>query len=291
MKKLIIFLIICFELNSQIKIISENILDLPTDKSWSRPKYSFDGNTIFFTDENFNGIWKYILAEKSFSLITNDAGSGYQFKISDDNKFILYRKTTFRDKTRSQENIKLNLENYEKIIIESGTDLQIQNIIENQVVESKKINSKKYSKQIIEILGIEFGKIHLVKNGKTVIYDPITNGNYIWASLSPSKKYILFYETVRGTIIADLNGKIISELGRLDSPIWIDEDWILYMNEIDDGKNILSSDLKIISVKNKNTINLTNSKNIHELWPTINYNSKQISCSTLDGKIIIYKYE
>ena len=66
------------------------------------------------------------------------------------------------------------------------------------------------------------------------------------------KEFILAYETSIGTFIANKNGEVISKLGRKNSPLWLNNNWILFMDDKDDGEKLISSDLKIISFDGKN---------------------------------------
>ncbi|MCX8010068.1 MAG: hypothetical protein N3A61_02850, partial [Ignavibacteria bacterium] len=59
----------------------------------------------------------------------------------------------------------------------------------------------------------------------------------------------------------------------------------------DDGHRILSSDIKCISIDGKFEQNLTNTNEIHEMYPICSPNKNMIICSSLDGDIFIINYE
>ena len=87
----IIFITLILFLNSfaQVKIISQKIIPLPKTENWHKPIFSKNGNALYFTNDSFGGIWKYDLTKNKLNKISGDAGSGYQFSISEDEKIFL----------------------------------------------------------------------------------------------------------------------------------------------------------------------------------------------------------
>ncbi len=94
--------------------------------------------------------------------------------------------------------------------------------------------------------------LNLYQNGtKTVLTPHGSDVNYVWSSLSPNKKYILF-NTKRGTGICDLNGKEIVNLGQgLNAPVWFGNDYVVGMNDEHDGYHFTASSIVIASVDGK----------------------------------------
>lgn len=291
----IIFITLILFLNSfaQVKIISQKIIPLPKTENWHKPIFSKNGNALYFTNDSFGGIWKYDLTKNKLNKISGDAGSGYQFSISEDEKNISYRTTNNIGNERIQKIISIDLNNLKKNTKAQSNDLTTPKYIGNELwyLNNSKKQEPKINSSNFELLGIEKGKIYLLINGKRIKFDPIENGEYIWASLSPSNEFILAYETSIGTFIANKNGEVISKLGRKNSPVWVNNNWILFMDDKDDGEKLISSDLKIISFDGKNEIYLAETKSIHEMYPSVNQLTNQIVSSTSDGQIIIYKYE
>ena len=94
--------------------------------------------------------------------------------------------------------------------------------------------------------------LNLYQNGtKTVLTPHGSDVNYVWSSLSPNKKYILF-NTKYGTGICDLNGKEIINLGQgLSAPVWFGNDYVVGMNDEHDGYHFTASSIVIASVDGK----------------------------------------
>jgi len=75
---------------------------------------------------------------------------------------------------------------------------------------------------------------------------PLGEYYYIWISVSPDGKLLLFNAVGKGSYVSDLEGNILVDLGKLNSPLWMNENWVLGMDDKDDGHQMTSSE--IISV-------------------------------------------
>lgn len=72
---------------------------------------------------------------------------------------------------------------------------------------------------------------------------PLGEYYYIWISVSPDGKLLLFNAVGKGSYVSDLEGNILVELGKLNSPVWINENWVLGMDDKDDGHQMTSSEI------------------------------------------------
>jgi Tol biopolymer transport system component len=290
--------ILIYPVNSQIRVTKTEKIQIEPTKQWSNPQFSPDGKSIFFTTPSYDGIWEYSLENKSFKIITEDEGAGFGFNISNDLKEIIYRKNNYDNISheRLQEIIKMNLTNNSVEIIDKGANLSTPIAANGRVIYSKNNQTINLLSplSIVEtkLLGIENTKIILSKNGKKILLDPFGNGSYIWPSLSPDNESILAYEMDHGTFICDLNGKIISRLGRKDAPVWTrDGKWIIYMDDKDNGQNLISSDIYCISPDGKINILLSKADNIIKLNPGTSPVENKIVYNTLNGEIYLLSYE
>jgi Tol biopolymer transport system component len=296
---LIIVLILLVSIGqSQIKITRSDQLVLPRTQSWSHPQFSPTGASIFFTNQDGNGIWEYSLKNRTTRQITADAKSGLSYSISPDGKSIVYRRTQ-QDKSRSgrkQDIILANLTKRSTSILASGSDVSVPTFSNNTPVYSLRSQTIGLRKTIgtneATVLGIENTKIALSVNGNKVVLDPLGNGSYIWPVLSPDKQQLAAYDMGKGTFVCDLTGKVQSMLGRRDAPSWTRTGkWIVYMEDKDDGHRMISSDLFAVSPDGKTVIQLTPTPSAMELDPHCSPTENKIICSTSDGSIIMFTYE
>ena len=127
--------------------------------------------------------------------------------------------------------------------------------------------------------------LNLYRNGiKTVLAPHGTDVNYVWASLSPNKKYILF-NTKHGTAVCDLNGREVINLGQgLDAPVWYGNDYIVGMNDTSDSHQYTASSIVIASVDGRVRQTLTDPAEFG-MYPAVDAKSGRIAYNTLDGDI------
>ncbi|MFH0992432.1 MAG: hypothetical protein V1799_20725 [bacterium] len=292
-----VMLLVAVLCSAQMKITDRQRLSPALTGEYSHPQFSPDGKAIFFTTPEANGIWQYTLPSGQTQQITSDSKTGVSFTISRDGRKIAYRRTTTDKVThrQKQELIVKDLTTGSTATVATGSDISLPAFSESELLYSigsstKNLNRMK-SADGIKILGIENTKIILLRNGQKRILDPLKNGSYIWPVLSPDKKTIAAYEMDRGTFVCDLNGKILARLGRRNAPSWTrDSKWLVYMNDKDDGHQILSSDLQCISPDGKTAVQLTSTPDIFEMYPHCSPTENKIICSTLKGELYLLTY-
>lgn len=291
-------LILISTLLGQIKITLVEKLQVPANEYWSTPLFSPSGEEIFFTNMDFNGIWQYSLASKLLKTITTDKKSGYNFVVSDDGKKIAYRRTVVEGdhKTRVQEVVELELQSLSAKVLEKGNLLSTPVYSKNTAVITEKISKQKTAPSAannqIQIVGIEDTKIVLLDNGAKRIFDPLGQGRYIWPQLSPDKSAIVAVDMERGAFVSNLAGTSISKLGKCNAPQWSRSgNWIIGMDDKDDGHKIIASDIIAVSKDGKTRVELTNSVSQMEMFPAVSPVENKIVVSTVSGELLLLTYE
>lgn len=284
--------------HAQITITRIERLPLGTSQEWSHPQFSPAGSAIYYTTVDGNGIWEYSLRARSYRQITADPKAGLAFAVSNDGKRLAYRRTLFgqRERVRRQEIVLMDLVSRKETLVASGKDLSVPTFSQNSPVYSIQNETKNLKKTTktneITILGIEDTKIALNKNGAKVLLDPLGSGSYVWPVLSPNKQQIVAYEMDRGAFVCDLDGKLISKLGKRNAPSWTRTGkWIVYMDDKDDGHRILSSDLWAITPDGKSATQLTRTESMLEMYPQCSPTENRIVCSTMKGEIFLMTYQ
>ncbi len=293
---LIVCLLVVFPLRAQMRAVVIQKLPLGAEQEWASPVFSHDGSRVYLTNAAFNGIWEYTLSTGSLRQITDAPKSGFGFVVSDDDGMISYRSTTQESAgPRSQELLTQGITSGVVTSIEKGESVSLPKFVRSSLVYLKggriaTLSSTESTASPV-LLGIENTKIVLSRNGDKIILDPLKDGSYIWASLSPDGTKLLAYEMGRGTFISDLDGNILEMLGRKDNPVWTrDGKWIVYTDDKDDGGAIMSSDICAVSADGAATVRLTDTKEVVELYPSCSRMEDKIICSSLSGDVYVITY-
>jgi len=126
----------------------------------------------------------------------------------------------------------------------------------------------------------------LYSNGKRVELNPMgaDAGGYLWISMSPDSKKIVFTAVRKGTFICDLNGKILASLGKLNAPVWYDNDFIVGMQDEDDGSFVTASKIMMMSANGKLKKQISPVNQI-AMYPSTSAKSNKVAYNTSDGSI------
>ncbi len=279
-------------LYAQITVTSVEQIPVPPNEHWSNALFSSNGQSIFLTNVELNGIWEYSLTKRTLRQITADKQSGFGFTVSSDGSSLGYRRTVKEQNAkefRIQEAVVINLLTLHERVLDQGNSVDIPFFSgSNFAATQRSISSDTQRKSSAPaVMGTAEIGIMILKNGKAVVVDPFTGGQYIWPSLSPDKKKLTGVEMSHGTFVCDLDGKNLVRLGRCNSPQWSsDGKWIIGMNDTDDGHSIISSDIIAVSVDGTKKINLTNSVNVIELFPSVHPSSREIVTTTSAGDVM-----
>lgn len=282
--------------SAQIEITRTERLDLGTQQQWDHPQFSPDGRTIYYTTASYDGIWSYSRETKEVRQITADPKSGYGFTVSPDGGQIAYRRSQFDEQTRrrTQEVVLTELQTGQSTTVASGRALSLPSFGTQSLILSDGEATQGLSKQNVlgtVLLGVENTKIGVIRDGAKVLMDPFGDGRYIWPALSPNGTSIVAYEMSRGTVVMTLEGEITARLGKRNAPTWTrDGKYIVYMEDRDDGHQILSSDLYCVTPDGATTIQLTRTEGITELFPQCSPTEDVIAASSLEGAIYLLSY-
>jgi Tol biopolymer transport system component len=282
--------------NAQIEITKTERLDLGTQEQWDYPRFSPDGSAIYYTTESYDGIWSYSKATGEIRQITADPKSGYGFAFSRDGNQIAYRRSAFDEQTRrrTQEVVITDLRTGQSSVVASGRAVSLPTFGSESLIYSNGSTTHGLSKANVPetaLLGLENTKIAISKNGTKMLLDPFGDGRYIWPALSPDGKSIVAYEMGRGTVVMTIDGDLAARLGKRNAPTWTRHgQWIVYMDDRDDGHQILSSDLFCVSVDGSTTVQLTSTDGITELFPQCSPSDNTIVTSSLEGYVYVLTY-
>lgn len=227
----IILLLISLPLFSQ-KVKVRNVRKLAIEEKAWFPQFGKNQKEILLSGQNYQGLKIYNVKEKEITEISNSLGAGSNITTTSDGSIIFSEK-----KLQNGRTVKL----YKKYNPESK---EIVNIPSASAINFRTRASA--------------GEIIIFKNEKEIKrLSPVKDRNLIWTSVSPDQTMILFTAAGDGTYICDFEGNILYSLGHLNSPVWINNQWVLGMDDEDNGEVLLSSEIICTHIPSLKRFNLT----------------------------------
>ncbi|MCF8306984.1 MAG: hypothetical protein K9G57_15230 [Ignavibacteriales bacterium] len=261
------------------------------------PVFSPDDSKLFFTSGNYSGVWYYDIKNNAVKNLNYFSGAGYQPAFSVDGRFIIMRVDTLENFRKFSSLVLQDIRTGEsKVLLSHQRHLSPPKIFGNVIFygqdgEIKRINfdGKPTEKNLLSgehMIFTENGSIAVFnQKGKSKL-TPLGEGNYVWPSLSPLSDKLLFRYGAFGTLITDLEGKILLDIGNANAPVWSpDGNRVLYMDDKDNGYDITESDIYVISADGYVKHNITNTKSVIELYPVWSVRGDKIAWCTGDGKV------
>lgn len=270
---------------------------------------SSDGQYAFVTSQTSQGLQRVSLKDGSRKLITKDSGAGIQPVISEDGRMVLFTSDHFDENhlRHTSVSVKDLASDSETQLIQPVRDLRSYRFAGSQaVVESaddvvrRKVRSlpqtigqdEKEAEQSISVSNTGL-RLQLTVGGKTTVLTP--NGddedtNYIWASLSPDRKRILYYVSDEGAYVCNLQGEDVQYIG-VDclAPQWYDDNTIIGMKNTDDGHFILTSVIEAYTLDGARQ-QLTEPSQML-MYPYCSAATHRIVCTAANGEIFTINTE
>ena len=234
-----------------------------------------DGSYILTTTLTNKGLKQVNLETGQTKLLTDNPGAGFQPHISADGRSIVCKKVSFDERLMRQTALDV-------LDLEKGTQKQLR----APAREIREGDGKDRPEVFIEDMQLMVTIDGVTKNLSPNGIDDETS--YIWPSLSPNGKRILYYVCGVGAYVCDLEGKEVKFIAHdCRAPQWYDDETIIGMNDQDDGKMLLSSSIMAYTLDGK-VQELTDSSKVL-MYPQCCAQKGLIVCSAANGEIFVLR--
>lgn len=123
----------------------------------------------------------------------------------------------------------------------------------------------------------------ITRKGVERRYSPVGEcAGYIWPSLSPDGKKVMFVAAGKGIVITDLDGKVLAKLGNYEAPVWYGNDLVVAMDAKDDGHQFKSSRIVMLRADGSEMQQLTRPESM-SMFPAASAIGGKILYCTIDG--------
>ncbi|MBQ3324551.1 MAG: hypothetical protein IJG81_06890 [Muribaculaceae bacterium] len=253
------------------------------------------GDYVLLCSQEQDGLMKFDLATGESKVLTTARGAGFSTKISHDGNDVVYQEVTVAPDhllRRSVKTIDLRT-SMVKTIAPPTRELQgfdmpdgfVAAVVSDEV-KSPGIDPTAIVRPIVSNRNL---KLVLTTGGVTRQFTPNGNQyNYIWASISPSGKRVLYYVSELGCFTCNLDGSDMVKLGELRAPQWLDDNTVVGMRDHDDGITITSS--TIVAKTLDGTEQTLTSDDMIALFPQVASRAGKIAFSTMQGEIYIINF-
>ncbi|CCY48211.1 MULTISPECIES: TolB-like translocation protein [Bacteroides] len=281
----------------EISVVSVKQLPKSSIGKSYHPKFSPNGEYLLLTSDNYSGLKKFDLKNEQVSIITEAPNAGYNVQISADGNNIIYREQSFNKRNMRETALKkIDLTNKkENQLISPTRDLQLHKTINGNLVyvKNNKLSTKRIYgekiKTVPDIVNIENRQLVLYRNGERKEISPNgKNCSYLWPSISPDGTKLLYKVAGKGTFISNIDGSSPIRIANLNAPVWLGNEWIIGMNDKDNGERILSSSIEAVSIDGQKHQTLSDPSTI-AMFPAVSTDNSSIAFNSDNGDIYLMK--
>lgn len=275
-----------------LNISSVEKVNLPAGVDAAQVALSHDGS--FAVVNGASGLQKVDLATGKAVKIGGTATlSGVE--ISEDGSTVVYKQPVFKNKLRYTTLKSVNLKDgKEGTIVAASRNLQGFALAKNSVgaVDNGKFTAKNLdgaaATSIVTVASIKNGALMVSVNGVNNNISPqgTTGQSYLWPSVSPDGKKVLYYLVGQGAFVCNLDGSNPVSVGVMRAPKWYNNEIVLGMQDEDNGEIVTASKLVAASVDGKVMQDLTQVSSM-AMYPAVAGNGSKVSFVTPAGELFV----
>jgi len=295
MKKILVLFVLLSQIAfaQSITVTSVQVLKGTEAGGFYYPVFGPQGTYLLTSTENYTGLKLHSLATNEVKTLTADAGAGYDLRISADGNTILFKRTELITHLLYTSLQQYNLLENKQVQVEKAMREKVTPAFDGNQPAYVKGNTlvkpqMKSSGNMDPFINIEDRKMVLYfGDDRTVLTPNGTDESYFWASVSPDQKHIVYAIATGGTFVCTIDGKNPVSLGKLGAPKWLDNQWVVGMDDKDDGHKVLSSVIVASTIDGKVRQTLATPQTPIAMYPAASADGKRIAFNSGEGKVYI----
>ncbi len=294
MKKTLLFLAFIgqFVYAQHIDVLSVKAIERTNGGGYYHPVFSPTNQYLLATDISYRGLKMISFSNNEIKNITDDPGAGYGVSISKDGNTILHKKNELVNNLKFSSLIERSIrDNAVKQLVPPTREQLTPAYSANQAyyVKGARLNQKSIAPAgLTSVIQTEDRKLVLYNgNSRKVLTPNGVNESYFWSSVSPDHQKIAYTVAGKGTFVCNIDGTNVKSIGKLNAPKWLNDKWLVGMDDKDDGNEIISSVIVVASSDGKIRQTLTKSSDMIAMYPAASADAKQIAFCTQKGQLYL----
>ena len=279
----------------EVRVVSQQQLLKDTESNCHNPVLSPDGTKLLFSSSSYAGLRMYDFEDDVVTKIADDQMAGFDPIFSNDGNTVYFLSQTREDMRvyRAMKSFDLRSSSV-AAVTEKSRGMQNPVSVDGgvAVVSDNGLVLKTKRQGALKPYAYSDGKnIVVVKNGVEKRIQPVeTKYTYLWVSMSPDGDKILFYAGAKGAYVCDLEGNVISSLGKYISPVWYGNDYVVAQHSTSDGHQYESSQIVLVKADGSFKKELTTPVSM-TMNPTASAVANRIAYNTIDGRLFVMELE
>lgn len=275
-----------------VEVVCIDKINIPSSILACTPTISPDGEFAVVSDYASGALWRVSLTDGCTTMLTPE-GNGNGVLISADGKNVVFRRNN-SDKHR------LRYTSLRCIDLSTGAETEIvppsRHLNAGATIsgvgvstvcgEKMKTHSFAGAKAVpAPVVSINYGHLEYTADSRTITLDPQGRGSYLWPALSPDGTKVAYYLAGRGCFVCDTDGGNLRPMGLLRAAKWLDDNTLVGMNDVDDGRFVTSS--SIVAVRLDGERSTLTGTDVIAMYPSPSADAGKIVFATPQGELYL----